>query len=202
MEQPTEKQRVTSKKYGLDWHDVAKGVLVAMLTAFAATGGQMMEQWLTTPDFAFDRVNLILSLKAAIGAGIAYLVKQFLTPQQLITTFKTLFLFLIIGSLASCGFISDLQKHNHVEITRVPKTPEDTVSFVWKFWGAQDLVQQYVPANTKATQFIQQSTKNCKVEIVSCPENLNDTLGFQFTCHHMYSTVKGLIPAKNATPQR
>jgi len=191
-------QKVTSKKFSLDWRDVLKGVLVAMLTAFIATGGQMLEQWLTTPDFAFDRVNLILSLKAAIGAGVAYLVKNFLTPQQVVSTIKVIVLLVCIGFISSCRFTTVLAQHNAIQVTRQPTTPEDTISVVWRFWGAKDLVTEFIPANNRFGNFVKQSTKHCHIEFLQLPQDLNDTVAVELTCDSSLSTFKGWLPNKNA----
>lgn len=72
-----------SKKWSLNWHDLLKGVLVSALTAFVATGGQMLTDWLADgSSFAFDHVSMTLSLKAAIAAGGGYLIKNFATDDK------------------------------------------------------------------------------------------------------------------------
>lgn len=72
----------TSKKFSLDLSDYWKGFIVTIITAISATVMQMVEVWLTSPTFEIDKVNLILTVKMAIIAGVGYLIKNFVTPQQ------------------------------------------------------------------------------------------------------------------------
>lgn len=66
---------ITSKKYTLDLPDAGKGLLVA-------TGGAV----LTAVQASLDAGHLILNWKqiamAGIGAGVAYLIKNFFTPAK------------------------------------------------------------------------------------------------------------------------
>jgi len=74
----------TSKKYTINWLDIGKGLIVAMITATSATVLQMIEVWLNSPTFTIDKVSLMLTVKTAIVAGLGYLIKNFFTPAQII----------------------------------------------------------------------------------------------------------------------
>lgn len=68
---------VTSNKFSLDWRDVAKGLLIATLTpAFVIVQSSL------------DAGSLVFNWKqigmAAVAGGVAYLAKNFLTPQQIV----------------------------------------------------------------------------------------------------------------------
>jgi hypothetical protein len=78
----------TSKKFSLNWQDLLKGALLAALTVLAATIGQVGEQyldaWVKGVEFVPDKVSIALSVKAAVGAFVAYLAKNYFTPQQIV----------------------------------------------------------------------------------------------------------------------
>lgn len=74
----------TSKKFSINWQDVLKGLVIAVVTGIIATCGQVFESWLNSPTFTIDRVSIVLVLKAAIGAGAAYLFKNFFSPSKTI----------------------------------------------------------------------------------------------------------------------
>lgn len=91
VETPTSKIEIqTSKQYAINWRDVLKGAAVAALTVLVATIGQIGEQYLDSivngTVFILDKVSLVLSLKAAFGVFVAYLIKNFVTPSQTIVT--------------------------------------------------------------------------------------------------------------------
>ena len=61
--------------------------LTAFIATFVATSGQILEDWLTSPDiFDIDRVSLILSLKAAFAAGAADLFRRFISGSKIVIT--------------------------------------------------------------------------------------------------------------------
>lgn len=68
--------------FSLNKMDFLKGLLTAAIMAVVATSGQMLEEWAKSPTFHIEKVDIILSLKAAMGGMVAYLIKNFLTPQQ------------------------------------------------------------------------------------------------------------------------
>lgn len=79
---------ITSKKYSLNWRDLLKGALLAALTVLVGTIGQVGENyldcWVHGTEFVLDKVSIAFSVKAAVGAFVAYLAKNFFTPQQVI----------------------------------------------------------------------------------------------------------------------
>lgn len=67
----------SSNLFGLNWLDVLKSLIMAFLTGVIATIGQSVQ----TGSFAYPtNAQLILALKAGIGAMVAYLIKNFFTP--------------------------------------------------------------------------------------------------------------------------
>jgi len=79
----------TSKRFAVNFLDIAKGFLMAAITAVIVTCGQMIEIWMTSPTFSIDKVNVIMIIKVAIGGGIAYLVKNFFSPAKTVITGAT-----------------------------------------------------------------------------------------------------------------
>jgi len=64
---------MTSKTYKLDIKDVAKGLLIAILTS----GLDYLAQSLLLDDFSFKRVLL-----AGLSGGVAYIVNRFLSNEK------------------------------------------------------------------------------------------------------------------------
>lgn len=75
----------TSKIFTLNRLDFLKGLLTAIITGVIATCGQIFEEWLKDgSSFTIEKVSFILVLKAAFGAGSAYLLKNFFSPSKTI----------------------------------------------------------------------------------------------------------------------
>jgi hypothetical protein len=70
----------TSKFGLLDWKDLGKGVLVAVL-AFLANWAQ---------ETFIPSLNLSPDLKVMLIGGVAYLVKNWLTPQKEVTDIQSI----------------------------------------------------------------------------------------------------------------
>lgn len=68
--------------FTLAWSDVAKGLVVAVLTGIALPIAAAVQ----TPGFSFATVNwhgvLVLALNGAITGGVAYIAKNFLSDNQ------------------------------------------------------------------------------------------------------------------------
>lgn len=80
----------TSQQFSINWRDAGMAFLTTAIAAFVATSGQLLEDWLTSPNlFDIDRVNLILSLKAAFAAGAADLFRRFISGSKIIFTNAT-----------------------------------------------------------------------------------------------------------------
>lgn len=73
---------IESKQYSLNLRDYVKGFLIAAITAIVTGCGQMIEIYLTSPTFSIDKVSVVLVIKTGLGGGVAYLIKNFLTPTQ------------------------------------------------------------------------------------------------------------------------
>jgi len=69
----------TSNFLSLNWLDIAKGLLMAILTPVVVIVQQSIEAGV----FTFDWKSIGL---AAIGGGVAYLVKNFFTPKAPVVT--------------------------------------------------------------------------------------------------------------------
>jgi hypothetical protein len=70
----------TSKFGSLDWKDLGKGILVAVL-AFLANWAQ---------EILIPSLNLSPDLKIMLIGGVAYLVKNWLTPQKEVTDIQSI----------------------------------------------------------------------------------------------------------------
>lgn len=72
---------ITSTSFSLNWQDALKGFLVAAITAPIT----IITDTLNTGILSFDwkKIGLI-----ALTAGVSYLVKNFLTPAQVVTPAK------------------------------------------------------------------------------------------------------------------
>jgi len=72
---------ITSQKYSLNWRDVSKGLIVAALTPVLV----IIQNSLDAGSLTFNWKNIGIS---AVAGMLAYLVKNFFTPAQVITTEK------------------------------------------------------------------------------------------------------------------
>ena len=75
----TDTSTTTSKQFSLNFKDIAKAALVAVLTPVLV----LVQQSIDAGQLTFDWKHLSM---AAIGGGCAYLIKNFLTPSQTVTT--------------------------------------------------------------------------------------------------------------------
>lgn len=75
----TDTSTTTSKQFSLNFKDIAKAALVAVLTPVIP----IIENSLAAGTFVFDWHNIAV---AAAGGFVAYLVKNFFTPSQTVTT--------------------------------------------------------------------------------------------------------------------
>ena len=71
-------QTVTSPLFSLNWKDALKGVLVAAVSA--ALTGVYNALTVVPPHIDWKQIGVV-----GITAGVAYLVKNFLTPAQVVT---------------------------------------------------------------------------------------------------------------------
>lgn len=70
-------QIITSKKFALNWLDIAKAALMAALTPVLV----LIQNSLDAGVFTFNWKNLLM---AAIGGFVAYLIKNFFAPTKVI----------------------------------------------------------------------------------------------------------------------
>ena len=73
----------TSKFLALNLADIFKGLLMAILTPAVVIIQQSLESGILT----FDWKSIVT---ASIGGGLAYLLKNFLTPQKEVTNIQSL----------------------------------------------------------------------------------------------------------------
>lgn len=71
-------QTITSKIYSLDKNDLLKGLLMAVVTPCLV----IIQSSLDSGTLTLDWKNIGM---AAVGGGVAYLLKNFFTPSQVIT---------------------------------------------------------------------------------------------------------------------
>ncbi|CAB4183667.1 hypothetical protein UFOVP1106_41 [uncultured Caudovirales phage] len=71
-------QTITSKIYSLDKNDLLKGLLMAVVTPCLV----IIQSSLDSGTLNLDWKNIGM---AAVGGGVAYLLKNFFTPSQVIT---------------------------------------------------------------------------------------------------------------------
>jgi hypothetical protein len=74
----------TSKFLALNWADIFKGLLMAILTPAVVIIQQSLELGILTLEWKSI-------VTASIGGGVAYLLKNFLTPQKEITNTQSIF---------------------------------------------------------------------------------------------------------------
>ena len=72
----------TSKQFSVNWSDLLKGLIVAVVTPILAT----VQQSLSAGQLTF---NWNLIAVSGISAGVAYLTKNFFTPKQTVITNQT-----------------------------------------------------------------------------------------------------------------
>jgi len=71
----------TSNLYSLDWRDLVKGLVVAVLTPCFV----IIQNSIDAGQLIFNWKQLAM---AAVGGLVAYLMKNFFTPSQIITPVK------------------------------------------------------------------------------------------------------------------
>lgn len=71
-------QTITSKIYSLDKNDLLKGLLMAVVTPCLV----IIQASLDSGTITLDWKNIGM---AAVGGGVAYLLKNFFTPTQTVT---------------------------------------------------------------------------------------------------------------------
>jgi hypothetical protein len=69
----------TSPLFTINWRDIAKGLLIAILTPTLV----LIQQSLSAGTLTLNWEQLGM---AAVGGGVAYLIKNFLTPAQIVST--------------------------------------------------------------------------------------------------------------------
>lgn len=74
----------TSKFLALNWADIFKGLLMAILTPAVV----IIQQSLESGILIFDWKSIVT---ASIGGGLAYLLKNFLTPQKEVSNTQSIF---------------------------------------------------------------------------------------------------------------
>jgi len=75
---------LTSRQFSLNLNDLARGLVMAFLGAFIASAWDVLSAWLKTDSFDFDWKALKIALKAGIGSGVAYLIKNFFTSPEIV----------------------------------------------------------------------------------------------------------------------
>ena len=74
------KQEITtSKQFTINWRDIAKGVLMAVLTPVIV----IVQNSVAAGSLSFDKNNIVM---AAVAGFVGYLVKNFFTPAQTVIT--------------------------------------------------------------------------------------------------------------------
>lgn len=71
-------QKITSKLYSLDKNDLLKGLLMAVVTPCLV----IIQSSLDSGTLTLDWKNIGM---AAVGGGVAYLLKNFFTASQVVT---------------------------------------------------------------------------------------------------------------------
>jgi len=69
----------TSKQFSINWKDIIRGLLMAVLTPVIL----IIQQSISAGEFTFNWKQIGM---AAIAGGFAYLVKNFFTPAQTVIT--------------------------------------------------------------------------------------------------------------------
>lgn len=73
-----------SKRYTIDWRDIANGLIMAV---WGAVGGQVyaiIVAWASSVNYHFDRASLIITAKGAAFASVVYLAKKFTERSKII----------------------------------------------------------------------------------------------------------------------
>lgn len=70
----------TSSLYGLNWQDALKGFIVAVITAGLATVEQSISAGIMPNLIQLKTAGLV-----GLGAGLAYLIKNFFTSPSIVT---------------------------------------------------------------------------------------------------------------------
>lgn len=188
----------TSSKFSLNKSDFLKALLVALLGALITAAiqiGDNIQAILATGTLP-SKQDLIQIAVAGLTAGGAYLVKNFFTAQQFITTAKAVLLVACIAGLSSCKTYYAFKAHSSFAVVQQPTTPNDTIAVEGKVWGIGDMAEQLIPPQSKAAQAWRNANKYCQVEITHAPTTLNDTAGVRVTCHSLGTALENIKPKK------
>lgn len=82
----SEVTEITSKFLSIQWRDVVKGLLIAVLTPVVLSLWDVVQHWLNTDE------QLIIHwkglIKSGIGAGVAYLAKNYFEATKTVKIIK------------------------------------------------------------------------------------------------------------------
>lgn len=81
----------------------------------------------------------------------------------------------------SCKVYNAVKSHSSVSLS-TPKKITDPVTLVFKLWGGQDMLNSFVPAESKFGVFLKESEKYCTFRIVEYPIDGNDTIALALKC--------------------
>ena len=98
---------LTSQFLNLNLRDLAKGLLVAVISAVVTALYQIVSTG------AFPSIQDLKSVGlVALTTGLAYLIKNFFTPTQIITTLKSVVILLLCSfMLTGCSFTQKAQSY-------------------------------------------------------------------------------------------
>ncbi len=94
----------TSEKFNLDWADLGKGLIVAVLSAVITALYQIVSTGAFPTLQDLKAVGLI-----GLTAGLGYLVKNYFSPSQTITSM--VIMGLMVAGLTSCSFTRQAQDY-------------------------------------------------------------------------------------------
>lgn len=73
---------IVSKQFSLEWRDILRGLLMAVLTPAIVIVQQSIENGSFT--FNWQQIGM-----AAVGGGVAYIIKNFLEPSKTVKILKS-----------------------------------------------------------------------------------------------------------------
>lgn len=75
-------KQITSEQWTINWRDIGKGALIAVVTAIIAAAIEGLNEG------GLDKLNFVSIGTAALSALLAYLAKQFTDPTKTVRTYK------------------------------------------------------------------------------------------------------------------
>lgn len=90
---------------------------------------------------------------------------------------KTIFAVLLLAfTISSCRTYNAVVQRTSVEFT-------EPATLIFKLWGIGEIIETIAPANSKLSNFVEDSKKYCVIKFDKLPATINDTTVLRIKCN-------------------